>query len=84
MSGNHPPYKSFIFLLFTCSLSFFPHLFEKSSVTLRCGVGSLIYRNEILFANFFIMIVTLRGDFLQIVWYSSYGELYTMLIFFNP
>ena len=33
MSGNHPPYKSFIFLLFTCSLSFFPHLFEKSSVT---------------------------------------------------
>jgi hypothetical protein len=66
MSHNCPRNKSLIFLLITCS-SFFPPLFEKSSVTWRCGIGSLIYKNEILFAKFSIVIVNLQGVFLQIV-----------------
>ena len=62
MKCNHPRNKWPTFPLFTCSLSFFLIFLKgrKSSVTPRCGVGSLIYKNQILFPNFFIMIVNLQ------------------------
>jgi hypothetical protein len=85
MKCNHPRNKWPTFPLFTCSLSFFLIFLKgrKSSVTPRCGVGSLIYKNQILFPNFFIMIVNYEEIFFKLSWSSSNGEPNTVLFLFQ-
>ena len=85
MSGNHPPYKSFIFPLFTCSLSFFPHLFEKSSVT--WGDVELHHLSRRI--KFYSLTFSLWSSICEAIFFKLFGNqqwrtIYNAISFFDP
>jgi hypothetical protein len=84
MSHNNPRNESLIFLLFTCSLSF-SRLFERSKFFSNHNVelDHISSRIKFLFANFSIMIVNLRYDFLQIVGTLAMENRIKYYFFFN-